>query len=201
MTCRFIIPILYLLVGLSIVAFTSARTQILQGTKSTEDKSGRPAPLYKFLLLNAILLSSAVLLWPVFLPSWFGRQRVLPDLLMGKLALEKKVHPPTSTHEEEPQDMALMPVDALEWNLITKYGSVKEAEAANMVTDARLGDAPVPFGSCNDAWNQLLAQMQDGDELWTFSTSEESWEHLVGRAGVSLVRHGEVIGSIVTEMN
>ena len=323
MTCRFIIPILYLLVGLSIVAITSARTQILQGTKSTKDNSGRPAPLYKFLLLNAILLSSAVLLWPVFLPSWFGRQRVLPDLLIDKLALEKKalpvriVHvddedfilkmvevlirtrfdnvaiqsfhdsneawqelshtdpdilitddkmpgltgedlvrrlgerkaqypiivtsgwPPTegwvrrhgdmnlnisllrcpftseqlykqlyrhlpplaSKPEGEPQEAMLMPVDALKWNLITKYGSVKEAEAANMVTDARLGDAPVPFGFYNDAWNQLLSTMQDGDELWTFATSEESWEHLAGRAGVSLVRDGEIVRFVVTEMN
>jgi hypothetical protein len=94
MTCRFIIPILYLLVGLSIVGFTGARTHILQGMNSTKDKSARPAPFYKFLLLNAFLLSLAVLFWPVFLPSWFGRQRVLPDLLTDKLAQEKKVYPP-----------------------------------------------------------------------------------------------------------
>ena len=70
-----------------------------------------------------------------------------------------------------------------------------------MVTDARLGDAPVPFGFSNGDWSQLLAIMQDGDELWTFSTSEESWKHLAGRAGISLVRNGEVIRSMVTKMN
>lgn len=323
MTCRFMILLPYLLIGLSIVAFTGARRQILQGRNSTQEKSGGPSPFYKFLLLNAILLSSAVLLWPVFLRSWFGRQRVLPKLPTDKLALEKKalpvrvVHvddedvilkmvevvirtkfndvaiqsfydsnaawqelsqtdpdilitddkmpgltgealvrrlverkaqypiivtsgwPPTEnwvrrygdmnlnisllrcpftseqlyrqicqhlsplhfTEEEHPQDTTLVPPAALKWNLKTKYGSVKDAEAANMVTDPRLGDTPVPFGFQNDDWNHLLARMQDGDELWTFSTSEENWEHLAGRAGVSLVRDGEVIGSIVTEMN
>jgi hypothetical protein len=43
--------------------------------------------------------------------------------------------------------------------------------------------------------------MQDGDELRTFSTNNESWDNMAGRAGVSLVRNGETIYSIVTKMN
>lgn len=43
--------------------------------------------------------------------------------------------------------------------------------------------------------------MQEGDELWIFSTSDESWKHLAGRAGISLVRDGQVVSSMVTKMN
>lgn len=79
--------------------------------------------------------------------------------------------------------------------------TVAEAEADNMVQDDRLGPDPVPFGFDNDKWRGLMAQMQDGDELWEFVSPEESWKALAGRAGIALVRSGEVVESIVTMMN
>lgn len=90
--------------------------------------------------------------------------------------------------------------DALKHNFIKQYRSIEEAENENMVTDPRLGDKPVPFGFNNDEWRELLAMMQDGDELWTFSTSQESWDNMAGRAGVSLVRNGEEVFCIILEM-
>ena len=84
---------------------------------------------------------------------------------------------------------------------LKKQVSVAEAEAAHMVQTDRLGPDLVPFGFQNDRWRDLLAQMQDGDELWEFSSSWESWQHLAGRAGIVLVRNGEVVTSIVTMMN
>ena len=84
---------------------------------------------------------------------------------------------------------------------IRKYASVQEAEAEKMVTDSRLGDKPVPFGFNNHRWRELLAEMQDGDELWTFTTSDESWENGCGRAGISLVRNGKEVNCIVGKMN
>jgi len=47
----------------------------------------------------------------------------------------------------------------------------------------------------------MLAQMEEGDELWEFRSPVESWEHLAGRAGIALVRQGEIINFIVTMMN
>jgi hypothetical protein len=58
-----------------------------------------------------------------------------------------------------------------------------------------------PFGGRNAQWEALKARMQPGDELWTFSSSAQSWADLAGRAGVALVRHGEIIERIVTIMN
>lgn len=84
---------------------------------------------------------------------------------------------------------------------IRKYVSVQEVENENMVTDSRLGDAPVPFGFNNHQWGELLAEMRDGDELWTFSTSDESWENGCGRAGISLVRNGKEVNCIICKMN
>jgi hypothetical protein len=84
---------------------------------------------------------------------------------------------------------------------IRKYLSVEEAENENMVTDPRLGDSPVPFGFSNHEWRELLAEMQDGDELWTFTTSDESWDNGCGRAGISLVRNGKEVSCIIGKMN
>jgi DNA-binding NarL/FixJ family response regulator len=116
---------------------------------------------------------------------------------------EQKQRPvlPKLKDETEIQEPVLMDRDALKSNLKKKYNSVEEVEAEHMVTDSRLGDAPVPFGFSNNEWRELLAMMQKGDELWTFSTSNESWDNMAGRAGVSLVRGGETIYSIVTRMN
>jgi hypothetical protein len=86
-----------------------------------------------------------------------------------------------------------------EW--LQKKITVAEAEAEHLVSDPRLGPVPVPFGFQNERWRAFLAKMQAGDELWTFSSSDESWQHLCGRAGISLVRNGEIVDSIVTLMN
>ena len=84
---------------------------------------------------------------------------------------------------------------------VRKYASVQQAEAENMVSNPRLGVEPVPFGFNNHQWQELLAEMQDGDELWTFRTSDESWDNGCGRAGISLVRNGKEVNCIIGKMN
>ena len=39
------------------------------------------------------------------------------------------------------------------------------------------------------------------DEVWEFSSSRDSWEHLAGRAGLAFVRERTVIDAYVTMMN
>lgn len=77
----------------------------------------------------------------------------------------------------------------------------EELEAENMAHREDLWPAPIPFGFLNDQWKQLLALEQPGDELWTYSSGAGSWENLGGRAGVALVRNGEVVAHIMTYMN
>jgi len=79
--------------------------------------------------------------------------------------------------------------------------TIDETEKEHMVNDKRLGRKPVPFGFQHEAWVHLKAKMQAGDELWEFSSSEESWKHLAGRAGICIVRQGKVVYSLVTIMS
>ncbi len=79
--------------------------------------------------------------------------------------------------------------------------TTEEAEARNMVIDSRLGPKAVPFGFVNEKWKALLAQMADGDELWEFTSSRDTWENLCGREGIAGVRDGEVIYEFVTLMS
>ena len=58
-----------------------------------------------------------------------------------------------------------------------------------------------PFGFQNTEWEALKSQMQPGDELWEFRTDRESWQQLMGSAGIELIRDGNVVASIVTRMN
>lgn len=77
----------------------------------------------------------------------------------------------------------------------------EQAEVEHTVEDPRLGPPAIPFGFQNAEWRKMVAMMKDGDELWAFCSEIESWQILCGRAGISLVREGEIIESIVTMMN
>jgi len=47
-------------------------------------------------------------------------------------------------------------------------------------------------------WQRLVGDMQPTDELWEFSSPQDSWDALAGRAGYVVVRDGGVVNSIVT---
>jgi hypothetical protein len=72
--------------------------------------------------------------------------------------------------------------------------TITEIEAAHT------GDGK-PFGRLNPEWEQMKAHMIDGDELWSFKSPPDTWRHLAGRAGIALVRDGEIIRNLVTLMN
>jgi hypothetical protein len=90
-------------------------------------------------------------------------------------------------NEYEIQDMSL-------W----KKTTVVETEAHP--TCLRTGELK-PFGYLNDQWEAMKAKLQPGDELYRFSSSRESWAHLAGRAGIALVRQGNIIATVITMMN
>jgi hypothetical protein len=79
--------------------------------------------------------------------------------------------------------------------------TVREAEERNLVHHRALGGDAVPFGFRNNEWRALLAKIADGDEIWEFRNSESSWQLLRGRAGVALVRDGEVIDVLITSLS
>jgi hypothetical protein len=72
--------------------------------------------------------------------------------------------------------------------------TVVEAEPAHTDQNELPSSPPV----LNDRWRAFLAQMQEGDELWTFCTPPETWEHNAGLGGIALVRDGKWVAKIVT---
>ena len=71
--------------------------------------------------------------------------------------------------------------------------TVAKADPAFTVQNERPNSPSVP----NDRWRAFLAQLQEGDELWTFCTPPETWEHMAGLGGIALVRQGKMVGKIV----
>jgi hypothetical protein len=88
---------------------------------------------------------------------------------------------------------------------LIKKVTVEEIEAANPgIRDERIDrfpEAAKPFGFLNPKWEALKAEMKPGDELWTFASPADSWKNLAGRAGIALVREGDVVRSIITLQN
>lgn len=84
---------------------------------------------------------------------------------------------------------------------LTHKTTVKKSEIKHLIKDESLGAPTVPFGFQSPEWVKIKGQMKEGDELWEFCSPPKSWENLAGRAGICLVRDGEIIDSIVTIMN
>jgi hypothetical protein len=79
-------------------------------------------------------------------------------------------------------------------NLLTVRTSVEELEAVESAGD-------VPLGKLNHLWRRLKERMQQGDEIWHWTTSDETWENHCGRSGIALVRNKKAVCGIITRMN
>ncbi|HZV35231.1 MAG TPA: hypothetical protein VFB72_11715, partial [Verrucomicrobiae bacterium] len=71
-------------------------------------------------------------------------------------------------------------------------------EETALYSRARTGIPPGPFVT---HLRNFLAHRVDRDELWEFGTSDESWKILAGRAGIAIVRNGEVFDRLTTHLN
>ena len=79
-------------------------------------------------------------------------------------------------------------------NWLVKQASIREAEEAHRVNG-------VSFGFMHDEWESLKSKMLSEDELWEFDSGPESWEQLMGWRGYAVVRNGEVVDMVITELN
>jgi hypothetical protein len=59
----------------------------------------------------------------------------------------------------------------------------------------------IPFGFGYRQWRAWVATMQEGDELWEFNSGDLSWQRLAGRAGIAIVRNGEIFDCRITSLN
>jgi hypothetical protein len=134
-------------------------------------------PHFKIKLYRVILFILLLFFYPFILYDNFPKKRTVPD----EDELVADPFPPS-----------------VDTTMLTKRVSVTEAEAAHMVT---IENRQVPFGYCFGQWQSLLSRIQDGDELWEFTSCDESWKDLAGREGIVLVRNGKNIYDIITCMS
>jgi len=77
---------------------------------------------------------------------------------------------------------------------LRRKATVAEWEAEHLVDG-------IPFGHCNREWEALKAKMEPGDEVWFWSSDEESWKRMMGWEGMALVRRGEIVDSFLTAIS
>lgn len=169
----------YLFIGLLLVVINSPVRRLVDSEITKIELhyavSDEEVPVVKIILLRLILSSALVIFYPFMLFSEFKERKA---------------------SREEIKGYQTVPMSHQSWlqNQITQ----KEAEAEHMV---EIDGRKVPFGRMNLAWLSLLDNMQDGDKLYEFQSSDDSWQHLAGRQGIALVRDGEIVADIVTVMN
>jgi hypothetical protein len=73
--------------------------------------------------------------------------------------------------------------------------TIEQAEAEHMVTNAKLGPDPVPFGFSNKDWTDLISKMQLGDELWEYNID---YGFMDAEGGIAVVRGGDVVAQMMT---
>lgn len=77
---------------------------------------------------------------------------------------------------------------------LRRKATVPEWEAENLLDG-------VPFGHCHREWGALKARMEPGDEVWFWSSDEESWRRMMGWEGMALVRRGEIVDYFLTAIS
>jgi hypothetical protein len=58
--------------------------------------------------------------------------------------------------------------------------------------------APRPFGALTDAWRSFVGRMGPGDELWAFSSPDETHRQKLGCQGFAIVRGGTIRDTLIT---
>jgi|GEM_PF-856578 hypothetical protein len=208
----------YLGAGLLVLVFTMARLEIILAVR---ESVGRKLPLWFKALAWGLILGASILLWPVLLKGWFTKAQsfrgIFPggdgyQLLHQRLRMMDGVRREMDGYLPEPivsktSGAALEP-DTYQFDeeanikgWLRDQTTVEAAEREHLVKTDRLGPNPVPFGFMHGEWLRFKGQIRQGDQLWNFCSSGESWEHLAGREGLCLVRGGEIVASIITCMN
>jgi hypothetical protein len=62
-------------------------------------------------------------------------------------------------------------------------------------------DAESEAARLGTSWQEFKHVISGSDEIWNFRSSEDTWKRLAGRSGYVVLRKGQFIAGIVTELN
>ena len=54
------------------------------------------------------------------------------------------------------------------------------------------------FGEMTDSWRRFVQQLQEGDELWFFSSPDDTFAKKLGCQGYAIVRDGIIHETLIT---
>ncbi|HCN37890.1 MAG TPA: hypothetical protein DIS94_09280 [Bacteroidetes bacterium] len=75
---------------------------------------------------------------------------------------------------------------------MTKDWLTKKITIEKALEDSKIKNANGEYEP-DENLKTLISKMEEGDELWEYSSPLHSWKNLVGRGGYAIVRNGEVI--------
>lgn len=91
---------------------------------------------------------------------------------------------------------------------LRQKGTVAEFERAELQRKAAAFNLPFekvaqkfgarPFANMTDGWRKFVGEQQEQDELWSFSSPEETFVKKLGCSGYALVRDGVIVSTFVT---
>ena len=86
--------------------------------------------------------------------------------------------------------------------LCETYAAHHFNQAGNWPPKQWLASQLDPADAANDTnIDKLKLLMLPGDQLWSYSSPPETWNHMMGRSGIVLIRNGKNIVDILTLMN
>jgi hypothetical protein len=91
---------------------------------------------------------------------------------------------------------------------LRQIGTPEEFEQARLINTAHVFNLTLekviqkfgqrPFGKMTNTWKQFIQQFGDGDELWFFSSPDNSFAKGLGCQGYAIVRGGVIFDTFVT---
>lgn len=85
--------------------------------------------------------------------------------------------------------------------LLQEMTTAEDAEREHMVKLEQLGPDPIPFGFQHARWVLFKKKIKQGDQLWKFGSTSDSWKHLTGNEGFCILRRGVLIASFTTRIS
>ena len=96
----------------------------------------------------------------------------------------------------------------IEW--LQHEASVKDFESEELLRKADVFSIPLakieaklgknPFGHMTDAWKNFTDALEPEDQLWSFSSPEESFAKKLGCSGYAIVREGRICDTLIMVM-
>lgn len=86
-----------------------------------------------------------------------------------------------------------------EKDLVERF-SKEQIEDKEKIVDPLKAVPNLPFGHLNAVWESFLENMEEGDQIWSFSADWEDWKGKETRKGYALIRQGHAHHYMITDI-